>query len=304
MLCHYSTGPYLVVLVIAWCAFGWRQREAHAWWKSTAIAAVVGAAILFTWFGWALATYGVRGTFLANPSVTDQAATTGQQVMRVVLNLRDTLVPPFLREVDFTPFAQRSTWGAWRDAIFQIYQRNLIFAAGSVGGIMILVLLARQARTATPVMRRFWGGLIAGTVFLGVAAHGGRDPWGNAHICEQPLVLLGLAFLAAHVVTVRAWWFRLLAIGLLIDFGLGILLQMGAQSFLLDRWLTPHRSAADYLNSYSEPAQFNLAGKLQLKLKYLNDALALPAAVPLIAIAALLVIAAWRARRVLRVSAG
>ena len=303
VLCHYSAGPYVVVLVIAWCASGWRRRHDRSWWSTTALGAAAGAAVLAMWFGWALAVHGVRGTFLSNPTVTDQAATAFEQVTRIALNLRDTLVPHFLREVDFTPLAQRSAWGAWRDWAFQVYQRNLILAAGSAGGVFILWRLLRQAPAADPVARRFWLGLAIGVVVLGVAAHGGRDVWGNAHICDQPLVVLGLAWLAAHFPAREAVWSRVLAAGLLIDFTFGILLQIGAESFLLDQWLTPHRSPADYLASYSEPAQFNLEGKLQLKLRFFGDALAISPALLLVVAGLLVLLAGVRARRAWRSSA-
>ncbi len=297
LLAHYSAGPYAVVLAAAWCALGWPRRRESVWWRHTALAAAAGGLVLATWFAWSLATYGAHGTVASNTSVVDQAPTAGEQLARIAHNLRDTLVPPFLRSVDWSSYGQRSAWGAWRDSAFVLYQRNLFFAVGSVGALAALAALVQRSRTATPCARGFWSWFIGATIVLGVAVHGSRDVWGNTGVCLQPLVLLGLVLLAAHWPELGRPWRLALIAGIAVDFTLGVLLHFGAQSFLLDRWLTPGRPEVDVFTSYSEFALMNLRAKLQLGLRFFGETLPVAPALILLLLAALLALALVRARR-------
>lgn len=297
LLAHYSAGPYAVVLAAAWCALGWPRRNDPAWWRLTGAAALAGGLVLATWFGWAFAIYGAHGTLATNTSVVDQAATAAEQLQRIALNLRDTLVPPLLRSVDFNVFAQRSAWGAWRDWFFLLYQRNLFFAVGSVGAVVALLALAQRARAATPRVRRFWIWFIAATVILGVGVHGSRDIWGNTGVCLQPLVLLGVIVLAAHWENLSRGARLTLIIGTAVDAAAGVLLQFGAQSYLIDRWFTPGRTEGDVFTSYSEFALMNLRAKHQLALRFFGETLPVSPGLVLAFLGALLVFALLRARR-------
>ncbi|MEO5959672.1 MAG: glycosyltransferase family 39 protein [Opitutaceae bacterium] len=297
LLAHYSAGPYAVVLAVAWLAFGWRRRGEAAWWRSTAVAAVAGGLVLATWFGWCLANYGVKGTLLTNTSVTDNAQGLTAQLQVMALNVRDTLVPHFLRDIDFAFISQQSPWGWWRDWFFQLYQVNFFFAFGSVAWAAILVALARTVRSASFASRAFWLWFVAGNALLGIAVHGGRDTWGLAHICLQPLVLLGLAFLAARWATLGQTWQRLLVAGAALDFSLGIALQFGTENFAFDRWFTPQRSIAEAFLSYSQVTIMNIQAKHQVGWVFFGDLFAAQA--PLVAgvLAALLLLALVRAGR-------
>lgn len=297
ILAHYSAGPYAVVLAAAWSALGWSRRADPAWWRLTGAAALAGALVLATWFGWAFATYGAHGTLATNTSVVDQAATAPEQLQRIALNLRDTLVPPFLRSVDFNVFAQRSTWGAWRDWFFLLYQRNVFFAVGSVGAIIALIALFQRARAATPRVRGFWIWFIGATVVLGVGVHGSRDIWGNTGVCLQPLVLLGVVLLAAHWENLGRGGRLALIIGTGTDAVGGVLLQFGAQSYLIDRWFTPGRTAGDVFMSYSEFSLMNLRAKHQLDLRFFGETLPVSPGLVLAFLGVLLAFALVRARR-------
>ena len=297
LLTHYSAGPYAVVLVGAWLIRGWPHRSDPRWWRETALAAAVGAAVLATWFAWSLKTYGVAGTFLTNTSVTDKAPDLATQLVSIALNLRDTIVPHFLRSVDYGFIAQGSPWGWWRDWCFMLYQVNLTFACGSVAGPALGVILLRRGAAVSNRTRLGWGAAIAGTVFLGVAAHGARDPWGLAHICLQPLVLAGLALLAAAWDGLGAGWRRLIVAGAALDFTLGIALQFGAQSFLLDQWFAPDRTAAATMASYSVIANHNLRAKLQNQWVFFGDGFAAQETFILLTLAVLLALALRRAAR-------
>ena len=296
LLAHYSAGPYVVVLAGAWLALGWPRRRDSAWWRTTAAAALAGALVLAVWFGWALAEYGVRGTFFSNSSVTSRDVHQGNQLVKIALNLWDTLVPHFLRDVDPSLIAQRSPWGWWRDWFFQCYQINLPLAFGCVAWLAIGRELFRRGREATARARFFWAASVAGVVFLGVATHGARDHWGLAHICLQALVLLGLAFLAARWEQLSRTWRLALVAGAVVDFALGIALQFGVESYALDRGLAADRPAEDTLHSYSGPAFMNLAGKIHNHLDFFSDVFAPPPALVLALLGALLMLALVRAR--------
>ncbi|MBL9212504.1 MAG: hypothetical protein JNL92_18735 [Opitutaceae bacterium] len=297
LLTHYSAGPYALVFAVVWIARGaGRWREA-AWWRETLVAAAAGFAVLATWFGWALAVYGPKGTFLTNSSVTDKAATAGAQVLAALLNVRDTLVPHFLREVNWAFFLQQSPWGWWRDWFFQLYQINFVFIFGSVAWLVILVALRSAGAAAPGRIRAAWTAGLVTIAVLGVMVHGGRDGWGLAHICLQPLVLLGLVFLAARWETLAPGWRRLAIAGATADVALGILLQFGAQSFLLDQWFAPHRTPAETFASYSPHALVNWRAKLHFRRPFFGDAYAAYDVVILALLALLLVLVLWRANR-------
>src|ERR1017187_7657951 len=66
---HYSAGPYVCVLALAWIAAGWGRWD-PGFLRMTAAAAAAGACVLAPWFAWSVAQYGWHATFLSNSSVT------------------------------------------------------------------------------------------------------------------------------------------------------------------------------------------------------------------------------------------
>lgn len=295
LVTHYSAGPYVVMLALAWLVFQPSRARDVVWWRTTAFAALAGALVLATWFGWSFVAYGARGTLLSNSSITSSDMHRGNQLVKISLNLFDTFVPHFLRSFDPALIAQRSAWGWGRDVCFQCYQLCLPIAFGSVAWLAIVRELARAARDTTAGVRLFWAAFVTGVVLLGVATHGQRDHWGLTHICLQALVLLGLAFLAARWRGLgRAWRVALVA-GATVDFILGIALHFAVQNFALDRWLASDRLPADTLTSYNETALMNLAAKLQHNVSFLSDVWALPFAVPAVLLGVLLCLGVWRA---------
>ena len=297
LLAHYSAGPYIVLLAGAWFGLNRARLRSPAFWRQTGLAAAVGGLILATWFGWSLAVYGAHTTFLSNSSVTVKAAQTGNVLVKTLLNLRDTIVPHFLRPLNRDLIAQSSPWGYWRDWFFQLYQVNLFFIFGSVAWLVILRELARSWPLALPTPRRFWTWFAAGAIVLGVAVHGARDTWGLAHICLQSLMILGLGYLAARWATLSRGWRLALVAGLAIDFCLGIALQFGVESYAIDRWLTPGRTVTETINSYSSLATMNVYAKIYGKTEFLGDVLIIPAALVLALLAGILSLAVARATR-------
>jgi uncharacterized membrane protein len=289
LLIHYSAGPAAVVLAGAWLACGWPRRRETAWWRLTAIAALIGALILSTWFGWSLAHYGITGTFLSNSSIRAPATQQGSQLLKILLNLRDTLVPHFLRSLDPALIAQHNPWGAARDRFFQLYQLNLFFACGSVAALIL-------AHEAWRIARPGWTLALAALVVLSVAVHGERDHWGVTHICLQSFVLLALAFLAARWPALTRPWRVALIAGAAFDFLTGIALHFAAQSFALDRWFTHGANPTATYTGYNESALMNLAAKIQHHLTFLADQALLPPALALTSLAVILGLMIARAR--------
>lgn len=297
LLVHYSAGPAAVILAAAWFALSWPRRRDPAWWRTTLTAALIGALILAPWFAWSLAHYGAASTFLSNSSVQSPDARTGNQLLKILLNLRDTLVPHFLRPLDGALIAQRNSWGAARDFFFQIYQLNLPFSFGSVAVCALARELLRTAGAAAPAVRRGWTLALASLVLLSVAVQGERDHWGLTHICLQSLVLLGLAFLAARWPTLSRRWHLALITGAAFDFIAGIALHFAAQNFAFDRWFAPAGSKAiTTITHYNDAALMNLAAKLKHQLTFVADLTPLPPALALVFLAAILGAMIARAR--------
>lgn len=289
LLTHYSAGPAAVVLAGAWCVRGWNHRCDPAWWRSTLGGVWVGALILSTWFLWSMSHYSLNGTFLTNTSVTSSASNFSDQLMRILLNLRDTFVPHVLRPIDDTLIAQPTRWGYVRDGFFQFYQLNFPFACGTIA----TVVLAREILRAAKIK---WVLAITAVVVISIAVHGERDTWGLTHICLQPLVILSLAFLASRWKSLTRSWKLALATGLAFDFTAGIGLHFAAQSYALARWIYPHGALNEIFNSYNQIALGNLLTKIQHQLAFVADRSTVSPALALALLVAILSFMLVRAR--------
>lgn len=157
--------------------------------------------------------------------------------------------------------------------------------------------LLAAARSASARSRLAWAAGIVVVIPLGVMVHAGRDTWGLAHICLQPLVLAALAVLTSRWTTLAVAWRRLVVAGAMADLALGIALHLGARSFLLDQWLAPSRSAVDTFASYSQAARVNWGAKLHFRHGFFGDAFASYDLLLLVALALLFGLALARARR-------
>lgn len=294
ILTHYSTGPYAVMLGGSWLILSWRAGKGSTRSSREGGAIVVGGGLLLTWFGWACIVYGGRGTFFTNTSVTGAHATAASQLGTIVLNLRDTVVPHFLRPLDRSLIAQADPWGGWRDWFFQLYQLNLFFAFGSIAWLAIASAARKCRATSARGARVFWASFVPGVILLGIAVHSPRDTWGLAHICLQPLVILGLAFLAAQWPRLASGWRLALAVGAFVDLGCGILwhfsVQHHSRSFWWGTW-----DAEEFFRRFSPGSAMNLAAKTQNHLRFLNDVFTPPPVVVLALLGGLLILAVRRA---------
>jgi len=292
---HYSAGPYVCVIALAWAAAG--RRRGPGFLRLTAAAAAAGACVLAPWFAWSVAQYGWHGTFLSNSSFTTLDKWRGSHLVKIALNLRDTLIPPQVRGFRGVLFRQSSWWGSLRDQCFLLYQINLPLALGSVGCAAVVREAFRAARAAAPRDRTFWTLAFTGFVLLSVAVYGDREHYGIVHICLQSVVLCGLAFLASRWSGLgRAWRLALIA-GWAVDFCLGIALQFAVEDFAIDRWLRPGLSLAEVSQTYTLVSQENLYEKIIAHFAYFADILATPPALVLALLGAILCMALLRARR-------
>jgi hypothetical protein len=294
---HYSAGPYVAAAAAAFLAMAWRAGPGLGSWRAAAAAALALACVAAPWFLWSAAEYGARSTLLSNTTVTMMQRVPGSLLVKMALNLRDTVIPPQLRGFHGTLFAQSSPWGALRDQAFIVYQLNLLLALGSVGFAATLREAARAWRAAPAAARAFWPAFLACVVALSLAAYGDREHYGLAHICMQPLILLGLAFLSSRWASLGPGWRAALAAGWALDFCLGIALQFAVEDFAIDRWLTPGRSLMEVSATYTGVSQANLAEKIIAHSAYFSDILTTRPAFVLALMGALFCLALVRALR-------
>jgi hypothetical protein len=231
LLVHYSAGPYLVFLAGHYLltAFSGRSKRLA---ELTAIAFCCGL-LLATWFGWSIRQYGVHATVASNTSVTSSQQYQGSAIGKIEGNLWDTIVPPILRDPGaLARFDQPNGWGELRDCFFSLYQTNLVFALGLIGGPFVLWLLFRGFRGAQSKVsgRYFWLAFLPTIIVLGIAVVGERDTIGLAHLTLLPIVALGITLLAASFPSSRTAAMFLLA-GCIADFALGIFLQVRVENF-------------------------------------------------------------------------
>jgi hypothetical protein len=294
---HYSAGPYVVVIAAAWIVTGFQRGWGGGFARTTVAAAAAGACVLAPWFLWSAAEYGWAGTLLSNSTVSMASKYPGNPLAAMLLNLRDSLIPPQVRGYHGRLFTQSSPWGALRDQCFLVYQLNPVLALGCVGWFVVAREAARAAASAARRDRLFWTLAVLGIVAASFAAYGDRDHYGIGHICLQSLVLLGLAFLASRWETLGRGWRIALMAGWAADFCLGIALQFAVEDFAIDRWANPGRGLLDVSQSYNPVSQENLSEKIIAHLSFFADNLPTSRALVLLLLGALLGMAILRAGR-------
>ena len=225
LLAHYSAAPYCIFFALHYLIVVFPRREAK--WKELAGITAAAGALLLAWFGWTLAVYGARGTFLApaNTSINYGVNEQESYLVKSLANLFDTAVPHIFRSAELMrAFDQPSLAGYIRDNAFVIYQTNLIFAMGIFGGPLAVWFLIRALRDPAARFRGFWLALIAFIVTVGLLVVGERDYYGVGHLTLVSMFALGLVMLASRFGSARAVALAIVA-GCAIDFGLGVFLQ-------------------------------------------------------------------------------
>ena len=239
---HYSAGPYALLLAGHYLMAVVPHRGVRALRITTREIAgglLVTMLLLGSWLGWSIANYGIKLTTSSNSSAMEnQNMTLAESARAIGANLLASFVPHPLRSsydhwLESSLTTQRNPLGLLRDYLFTIYQTTLPASIGSIAGLVVIAWWAWSVlRGPEPApMRRFWAWFIAGGYVLGVAVHGGHQLPGVAHVCLQPLTLLGICVVAARApswpVTVRV----LLVTGALLDLASGTLLHLSMQFF-------------------------------------------------------------------------
>lgn len=293
ILVHYSAGPYAIALLLHYlCILPWRQNKLIEIGGSV----VTGTLLLASWFVWSLAIYGPKTTFASNTTATEmQHASASQNALKIGGNFRDTLLPhPVMmnRRIFNIRFDQPNPFGFVRDFFFLIYQTTLTFAWGLFAWIPLTWVMLRQLSNAAGSIRFFWISFTLISIGLGIAVHGSREEFGVAHVCLQPIILIGLTLLATGLVSLPLWTRYVTAGFMVIDVVLGILLQcrMEMQRIYLVRHL-----GADILplsdSLLSPTAIQNSTGRISLNMVYWADHFAMIAASTFVAFAVVLGIA-------------
>ena len=229
LLVHYSTGPYVVFFALHYLLVLFRSRPAK--WKELAAIAITCALLLFTWFGWSIATYGVQPTFASNTSITASKQVQGSNLAKIAGNVFDSIVP----RISYDPaqvhlFDQPYAPAVVRDNVFLLYQTNLILSMGLVGGPLVVwfVIAAFRSGKGLGGERNFWLMLIGFSLLIGLAVVGERDYFGVAHLTLVPLELLGITLLAARFFSRRLIALLIVA-GCAIDFSMGVFFHARVQ---------------------------------------------------------------------------
>jgi hypothetical protein len=226
---HYSAGPYCVFFAMHYLLLVFRTRPEK--WKELTAITIACALLLFTWFGWSIAVYGVKPTFASNTSITPQTQFQGSNLAKIAGNVFDSIVP----RISYDPaqvhvFDQPYAPAVVRDNVFLLYQTNLILSMGLIGGPLVVwfAIAALRGGKGLGGERNFWLMLIGFSLPIGLAVVGERDHFGVAHLALVPLELLGITLLAARFFSRRRIALLIVA-GCAIDFSLGIFFHARVQ---------------------------------------------------------------------------
>lgn len=288
VLTHYSAAPYAIVLAVAYSWIQYPLRSSGATWRQAVRLVIATGGFALTWFGWALLRYGSEKVFGANTTV-QYAQVLGLDAQLPILgeNLLRTLIPhPFLSN-DYGPLAQSNTLTKWRDYLFCIYQVCLPLTLGTGGLIGFCGLFFRRLRFHLPIVL----GCVV-LILVGVAANMAPMRWGVAHITLIPLAMGALAAVAARWDAFSPVMRRIIGSGLLVDFMLGVVLQLYGEH------LVPPLKTEDvfaYASVHGNTFTINALSKNNLELVFAGD-LAPPTGWLLATGAALLVLIVWNLR--------
>ena len=224
LLVHYSAGPYVVFFALHYLLVVFRTRPQK--WRELAAIACVSGFLVVTWLGWSVAVLGTKTTLASNTSITprEKEHYEGNNFVKIAGNLFDSFVPAILQdESKIHLYDQPYTPALVRDHAFTIYQANVIFSMGAIGGPMVIwfVIQGFRRRKGRGAERQFWMRLIGFTVIVGIAVVGERDFFGVGHLTLIPMEVLGLTLLSAQFFRRPLIAFAIIA-GCAFDFALGV----------------------------------------------------------------------------------
>lgn len=221
VLSHYCAAPFAVFLGLhyLWAVLPHRGTARY---KELGAIVCFSTLLAATWFGWSIMQYGLLPTLTSNTTVAG-----GMRPVAIASNFFATIVPHPFRVSPRVIDAWTATKGSLsyiREYFFAMYQTNIYMAVGTISGAVVIWRAARFLRHSdrrTSPAAWFWAGLFTFSFSLGLIVTPGLDPYGVAHICGQPLVILALIFLSTELL--RFGWRLKIAIaaGLALDYILG-----------------------------------------------------------------------------------
>lgn len=291
-LTHYSTGPWAVALGSAWLATTYPYASRARYWREAACGLAAGLALVSIWVFWAARVYGWSALWGETSTARDSTAHTLALFLQdFSANLWHTFVPAVESPVRDWIMQQSSFWGRLRDASFSLYQQTLTLGVG-IGGLVLLAFAAKKIPAHRSALL-FWSVLVALVIPLSIASHASVVDMGMAHVCLQPLVLIGTTFAAAALMRTTLSIFRISIAVLSIDLLLGIVLHIMVERL----WIPPWGSPVEIINTLSEFSRMNYYGRLSTNSPYLADLLPPSGVVPVVFAVLLLILAAIRFNR-------
>lgn len=281
VLVHYSAGPFTVFLTGHYLLNfikKWRNR-----WREMLVIFFSCSALLASWFTWSIIWYGLNGTVDSTTTVSDSSKLSAlSNFLKVLWNIYYTLIPAPIGRMNYVAHYQ-STIGFVRDIAFYCYQQNLLLMMGSAGAVVAIWIFWRTIfmprRTQPPLnvrghssRRWFWVALVIFCVPAAIATHGAPGPTGLAHVVLQPLVLLGIAAIAANAMKLPRWGLALLMLGWAVDFCLGVLLQMYLENMTFVAQAGGHGVTRWYMSqSLAAVVEYNFAAAQSRGLRFIGD---------------------------------
>lgn len=272
LITHYSAGPYVVLLTLHYLCFEWYWRRRRLLEVTTIF--LVALLILSTWFVWSIASYGLEETLTANTSAQGFAVeTVFQSLGKILYNIYTALVPGPLRGATYPD------WGVvepklaqLRDIFFMVFQYSFPGMFGVTAWLAAAWLLVRDDSVSAEERRRW---IVFGVLafVLGVAVYGTPNRYGMAHITHQPIVLLGICWIANGWDRLPPALRKAVIVGKGFDVGIGIVLQTWLQR--IDFWAMGPRPRT-MLQSAAELgpcALGNFALQLKNRVVFLGDSL-------------------------------
>ena len=229
VLTHYSAIPYALFIFLHFMYYAIRTRSVGI---SYLVGSMVpGGMLLLSWFAWSFVYFGIDSTLLSNTTVIDSSRLDiADNAVKILYNIYFSLLPHFISGAGNTGFSMLDFPAYPRDFAFLLYQTNMVFALGSMGlAIIAYILINRKLTMKQSPVDYFWVSLIILSVIVGIAVHGTLDIYGVIHICLQPVVLLGLAYIATNYYSIGKFARIMLGMGLMIDYLFGILLHLYIQ---------------------------------------------------------------------------
>jgi hypothetical protein len=292
-LVHLYVAAWLILLAAHYLLAVWPTRPRR--FREAATIFLLCDLLLSTWFGWAAHIFGTDVAFNSDllnpfPGLHNMDAPS-----RISGNIIDTFVPYFLRNAPYEQWQQTNRMGVLRDAAFDLYQTNAIFAMGSLGAILLVwAMVSRSAtwRCWAPRLKQFWAAFVIGTTLLGLCMVPLPEAWGAAHLAMLPLILLGICVLAAMAPRMSRPWLICLLVGCAVDFVLGIFLQAHLENIGFLAGPTPAILSRSALSNFQLKQSYDLF--------YVGDATAGAARVIELAMGILFIVLLVRAARACR----